>query len=86
MQHHPSPSSLTRSGPVSLTDHVGHASLVADEGSQVARLALVVLGEGLDAAAVAAGTLLGVEPHRAMAGCLEFTVRLRTKGSDEAFI
>ena len=54
-----------------------HAGLVPDERRQVARLVLVVLGEGLDAAAVAPCPLLGVEPHRAMAGRLELAVRLR---------
>ncbi len=66
-------------GTVGLPHDVGHAGLVADEGGQVAGLGRVVLGEGLDLAAVALAALLGVEPHRAMAGRRELAVRLEDK-------
>ena len=61
---------------VSLAHHVGHAGLVADEGSEVARLRGVVLGEGLHLTAVALGALLGVEPHGAMSRRGKLSMRL----------
>ena len=64
-------------GAVGLAHDVGHAGLVADEGREVARLRGVVLGEGLDLAAVALGALLGVEAHGPMAGSGKLAVRLQ---------
>ena len=46
-------------GSVHLPHDVSHAGLVAHEGSQVDRLAGVVLGEGLALALVTLGPLLG---------------------------
>ena len=62
-------------GAVDSTDDVGHAGLVAHEGSQVARLGGVVLGEGANAATVVAGPLLGEETKVSAAGSFELTVR-----------
>ena len=47
---------------VDLTGDVGHASLVASEGGEVAFLGCVILREGLDLTAVALATLAGA--HR----------------------
>lgn len=60
---------------------MSHASLVAQEGSQMDGLGAVVLGESLHLWAVAARPLLGVEGHRPMAGGTEFSVRLKRKSS-----
>lgn len=53
-----------------------HASLVSQEGGEVAWLGRVVLGKGLDLAAMAAGSLAGKEPQGAVAGSRELPVRL----------
>ena len=66
---------------VGLAHDVGHAGLVTDEGREVARLGGVVLGERLDLAAVALGALLGIEPHRPMAGSGKLAVRLQDRES-----
>ena len=55
---------------------MGHASLVADEGSQVNGLGGVILGEGLHLTTVAYRALLGQESQRAVSGMFEFTVTL----------
>uniref|UniRef100_A0A3B4X2B7 Uncharacterized protein n=1 Tax=Seriola lalandi dorsalis TaxID=1841481 RepID=A0A3B4X2B7_SERLL len=52
---------------VHIPKDVRHAGLVGKEGGQVRRLAAVVLREGLDLAAVAAGTLARQEAERAVA-------------------
>ena len=55
---------------------MGHTGLVAHEGGKVDLLLRVILGESLAAASVASCTLLGQVAQRAVAGSLEFTVRL----------
>ncbi len=62
---------------IGLTDDVGHTRFEAQETSEMNGLGRVVLGEGLDLAAVASRTLLGVEPHGPMSGCRKFTVGLK---------
>lgn len=54
---------------------VGHACLVAHEGSEMARLGGVILREGLDLAAVARRALLRQEGEGAMPRGFEFPVR-----------
>uniref|UniRef100_A0A6I8S1B3 Uncharacterized protein n=1 Tax=Xenopus tropicalis TaxID=8364 RepID=A0A6I8S1B3_XENTR len=54
--------------PVHLPDNVGHASLVAQEGSQVNGLALVILREALHFATMSLGTLAGQEAQGTMSG------------------
>ena len=70
-----------RSWLVDLTGDVGHACLVAGEGSEVAGLGGIVLGEGLDLSAGVLAALAGEEPEGTVAGGFEFTVRLRTESS-----
>ena len=65
----------TGAGLVDIAQDVGHASLVCQERSQVRRLLRVILGEGLDLAAMAHTPLLWKEAERAVPGPLEFTVR-----------
>jgi hypothetical protein len=65
----------TRARLVDVTQHVGHASLVGQEGGQMRRLAAVVLREGLDFATEAAGALARQEAERAVAWPLELTMR-----------
>merc|ERR1719429_140581 len=62
-------------GSVHLPDDVGHAGLVAHEGSQVDRLAWVILGESLDLASMPLGSLLGEKSLGSVTGCLELPVR-----------
>ena len=64
-------------GSVHLPHDVSHAGLVAHEGSQVDRLAGVVLGEGLALSLVALGTLLWQKSFRTMARRLKLSVRLK---------
>lgn len=66
-----------RSGPVSLANDVGHASLEAQEAGQVNGLGGIVLGESLHLASVASCALLGVEPHRPVTGGRELAMRLK---------
>lgn len=53
---------------------MGHAGLVAEEGSQVARLGFVITRERLYLTSVTAGTLAGQEAQRAVAWRLELTM------------
>jgi len=61
-------------GTVDITHDVGHASLVAKEGSQMGLLRGVVLGEGLALATIALGALAGTETKRSVTRCLELAV------------
>lgn len=63
-----------------LTDDVGHAGLVAQEGGQVARLGGIVAGERLYLTAMTAGTLAGQEPQRTVAGSLELAMTGEERG------
>jgi len=63
------------SGTVDVTDDVGHASLVAHEGGQVAGLAGIILGEGPDASAVVLGTSARQELEGSRAGGFKLTMR-----------
>lgn len=62
-------------GSVDLTDDVGHAGLVAHEGSKMAGVSLVVLGEGFDLAAAVDGALAGTESEGTVTGCFVLAVR-----------
>merc|ERR1719507_1758525 len=63
------------SGSVDLPHDVSHASLVAHEGSQVDRLGRIILGEGLDLAAVSLGPLFREESLGSVTRSLELPVR-----------
>lgn len=63
-----------RSGLVGLTEDVGHTGLVAHEGSEVAWLGSIVLGELSDAASVVRASFAGEEPEGPVAGSFKFTV------------
>ncbi len=65
----------TRTGLGNLTEDVGHTSLVAHEGSEVARLGSIVLGERADLTLVVDSALAGVEGKGTVTGVLELTVR-----------
>ena len=67
---------------VDLTGDVGHASLVASEGGEVALLGCVILREGLDLTAVALATLAGKETKGTVAWSLKLTVGHCNKGGD----
>ena len=69
-------SSALGSGTFDFTDNVSHTGFEAQKGRKMDGLLGVILGEGLDLTAVAAGALLGVEPHRAMTRRRKLTVRL----------
>ena len=62
-------------GSVDLTDDVGHAGLVAHEGSEMAGLGLVILGEGFDLAAAVGSALAGTESEGTVTGCFVLAVR-----------
>jgi len=58
------------------TNDVGHASLVANEGGEVARcLGISILGEGSNATTVVLGSLLRKVLERAVTGSFKFAVR-----------
>mmetsp|Transcript_24642 Transcript_24642/g.27318 ORF Transcript_24642/g.27318 Transcript_24642/m.27318 type:complete len:373 (-) Transcript_24642:27-1145(-) len=61
-------------GLVHLAEDVGHASLVAHEGGQVAGLLLIIRRERTDAATLAGGALARQEPEGTMAGGFKLTV------------
>ena len=69
-------SSALGSGTFDFTDNVSHTGFEAQKGRKMDGLLGVILGEGLDLTAVAAGALLGVESHRAMTRRRKLTVRL----------
>merc|ERR1712226_830150 len=58
-----------------LTHDVRHTGLVTDEAGEMARLGLVVLGERLEAAEMAAASLAREKSLATVAGCFEFSVR-----------
>ena len=62
-------------GLLDITEDVSHTSLVAHEGSQVARLGLIILGEGLDLTLEVLCSLSGEETQRTAAGVLELSMR-----------
>ena len=64
-------------GSVDLTDNVSHAGLVGEEAGQVNGFGGVVLGEGLDLAAITAGALLGQKALGAVAGRFKLSMRLK---------
>lgn len=64
-------------GAVEVADDGGHTSLVAESGSQVDGLLGVILGEGLDTAAVAGTPLPGKVSERTVARGLVLAVRPR---------
>ena len=64
------------SGAFDLPDDVGHTGLEAEKSRKMDGLLGVILGEGLNLTAVAAGALLRVESHRAMTRRRKLTVRL----------
>lgn len=59
-----------------LSESMGHSSLVAHEGSEVDRLAGVILRPGAHLTPVLTAALTGQEPHVSMTRGMEFTVRL----------
>ena len=59
---------------------VSHAGLVSQEGSQVDRLAGVILGEGLDLASVSLGSLLGEKSLGSVTRSFKLSVRLNKNG------
>ena len=65
-------------GSLNLTDDVAHAGFEAEEGGHMDWLLGVILGEGLDLAAMTLGALLGIESHGTMARSRKLTVRLKT--------
>ncbi len=71
-----SPVVHTEASAVHLPQRVGHASLVSQEGSEVDRLAGVILRPLAHPAPMLLATLVGQEPHASMAGCMEFAMRL----------
>ena len=58
---------------------MGHAGLVGEEACQVDRFGGVILGEGLDLAAIPAGALLGQEALGAVAGRFKLSMRLKNR-------
>lgn len=61
---------------IHIANDVGHASLEADEGSQVNGLLGVILGEGLDATKLAGSALAREETQGTVSGGFEFAMRL----------
>lgn len=59
-----------------LSEGVGHASFVSQEGSEVDRLAGVVFGPCAYPTPMLLAALVGQEPHVSVAGGMEFTMRL----------
>lgn len=67
---------LTGSWSVSFSDHMGHASFVANEGGKMHGFSRVILGECLHLTTMTTGPLLGVESHRTMSRRRKLTMRL----------
>jgi hypothetical protein len=65
-----------RSRSLDFTNDVGHTSLVANEGSEVARcLGISILRERSNATTVVLGSLLGKILERTVTGSFKFAVR-----------
>lgn len=59
-----------------LPQRVGHASLVAQEGSEVDRTAGIILGPRAHPAPMPLASLVGQEARVSMPGCVELSMRL----------
>lgn len=66
----------TESSAVHLPQCVGHASLVAQEGSEVDRMAGIIFGPCAHAAPVPPASLVGQKAHVSMSGGMELPMRL----------
>lgn len=66
----------TDANAVHLPQRVGHASLVAQEGGEVDRLAGVIFGPRAHPAPVLPATLAGQEAHVSVAGRVKLAMRL----------
>jgi hypothetical protein len=58
-----------------ISEDVGHTGLVTHESGQMARLGLIILGEGLDLTSEVLSSLSGQETERTTAGMLELSMR-----------
>ena len=70
-------------GLLDVTHDVGHAGLVAHEGSEMRLLGGVIAGEGLNFALAALAALLGQEAQRAVAGMLKLWGLTERGGGEE---
>lgn len=62
---------------IKVTDDVSHTGLETHEGSEMDRLAGIILGEGLDVTTDGARALAGQETEGTVTGSFEFTMRLQ---------